>query len=86
MRDNNLENGGHIAYGIRPSERKKGYGVQQLLLVLEVARSIEIPKVMITCDKDNIASAKTVLSCGGILTSENIYEGVMQQHYCINLS
>lgn len=25
-------------------------------------------------------------SCGGILTSENIYEGVMQQHYCINLS
>lgn len=25
--------GGHIAYGIRPSERNKGYGKQQLNLV-----------------------------------------------------
>lgn len=80
-----LENGGHIAYGIRPSERKKGYGKQQLLLVLDAARDIKIPKVMIACDKDNIASAKTVLSCGGILTSENIYEGAVQQHYWIDL-
>lgn len=80
-----LENGGHIAYGIRPSERNKGYGKQQMLLVLDVARSLKIPKVMITCDKDNIASAKTALSCGGILTSENIYEGVEQQHYWIEL-
>lgn len=80
-----LENGGHIAYGIRPSERKKGYGIEQLLLVLDVARSMKIPKVMITCNKDNIASAKTALCCGGILTSEDIYEGVIQQHYCITL-
>jgi predicted acetyltransferase len=54
-----IENGGHIAYGIRPSERKKGYGKQQLLLILDVARNMNIPKVMIVCDKDNIASAKT---------------------------
>lgn len=80
-----LENGGHIAYGIRPSERKKGYGKQQLLLLLDVARNMKIPNVMITCDKDNIASAKTALSCSGILISENIYEGVEQQHYCIDL-
>jgi len=25
------KHGGHIAYGIRPSEKKKGYGKQQLL-------------------------------------------------------
>jgi predicted acetyltransferase len=81
-----LENGGHIAYGIRPSERKKGYGKQQLLLVLEAARHIKMPKVMITCDKDNIASAKTALSCGGILTRESIYEGAVREHYCIDLS
>lgn len=60
-----IENSGHIAYGIRPSERKKGYGI--------------------VCDKDNIASAKTALSCNGILTSEIIYEGVEQQHYLIDL-
>jgi predicted acetyltransferase len=80
-----IENGGHIAYGIRPSERKKGYGKQQLLLILDGARSMNMPKVMIVCDKDNIASAKTALSCYGILTSEIIYEGVEQQHYLIDL-
>lgn len=79
------KHGGHIAYGIRPSERKKGYGKQQLLLVLDVARNMKIPKVMIACDKDNIASAKTALSCSGILVGENIYEGVEQQHYWIDL-
>jgi len=80
-----LENSGHIAYGIRPSERKKGYGKQQLLLVLEVARNMKIPKVMIVCDKDNIASAKTALNCGGILTNEKIYEGAVLQKYLIDL-
>lgn len=81
-----LENGGHIAYGIRPSERKKGYGKQQLLLILDVARNMKISKVMIVCDKDNIASAKTALNCNGILTNEIIYEGIEQQHYWIILN
>ncbi|MEG0309116.1 MAG: GNAT family N-acetyltransferase [Clostridium sp.] len=77
--------GGHIGYGIRPTERKKGYGKQQLLLVLQVAKDMKIPKVMITCDKDNIASGKTAISCGGILTDENFYKGKEQQIYWINL-
>lgn len=82
-----LENhGGHIGYGIRPSERRKGYGKQQLLLVLQEAINLKIPKVMITCDKDNIASMKTAMSCGGILTCENVYEGKAQQIFWINLS
>lgn len=80
-----LEHGGHIAYGIRPSERKKGYGKQQLLLVLDIARNMKIPKVMIACDKDNIASAHTALSCNGTLIREIINEGVEQQHYWIDL-
>ncbi|MDF2869656.1 MAG: family N-acetyltransferase [Anaerocolumna sp.] len=65
--------------------RGKGYGKQQLLLILDVARKMKVPKVMIACDKANIASAKTALSCNGILTNEIIYEGIEQQHYWINL-
>jgi predicted acetyltransferase len=81
-----LENhGGHIGYGIRPSERRNGYGKQQLLLALDEASKLIIPKIMITCDKDNIPSAKTAISCGGILTRENIYEGKSQQIYWIDL-
>ena len=79
------KHGGQIGYGIRPTERKKGYGKQQLLLVLEIAKDMKIPKVMIICDKDNIASSQTAMGCGGILTGENFHEGKEQQIYWINL-
>jgi predicted acetyltransferase len=79
------KHGGHIGYGIRPSERRKGYGKQQLLLILDIARNMKVSKVMISCDKDNIPSSKTALSCGGVLTYENIYEGKEQHIYWIDL-
>jgi predicted acetyltransferase len=78
------KHGGHIGYGIRPTERRKGYGRQQLLLVLKKARELKLPKVMISCDKDNIASRRTAISCGGILTGENVYKNVEQQIFWIN--
>ena len=80
------KHGGQIGYGIRPNERKKGYAKQQLLLVLEIAKYMKIPKVMIICDKDNIASSQTAISCGGLLTKENFYKDKEQQIYWINLS
>lgn len=66
--------GGHIGYGIRPSERKKGYGAEQLALVLAKARELSIPRVMITCDRDNIASAKVAMKNGGKLSWEGFDE------------
>ena len=79
------KHGGHLGYGIRPTERKKGYGKQQLLLVLEIARDMKFEKVMIICDKDNVASSQTAISCGGILAGENFFEGKEQQIYWISL-
>lgn len=64
------KHGGHIGYGVRPSERKKGYGTQQLALVIMKAKELDIPKVMISCDKDNYASGKTAINNGGVLTWE----------------
>ena len=81
-----IRSGGHIAYGIRPSERKKGYGKAQLKLGLEYARQIPLQQVIIACDKDNIASANTAMSCGGVLTREFEEEGVTKQHYVIDLA
>ncbi len=80
------KHGGHIGYGIRPSERRKGYGKQQLLLVLEVAKDMKIPKVIISCNKENIASSQTAIGCGAILTGENFYDGKEQLIYWIDLS
>ncbi len=79
------EHGGHIGYGIRPTERKKGYGTQQLQLVLDIARQMGILRVMITCLTENTASAHTAVRCGGVLTRENVYEGQPQQIYWIDL-
>lgn len=58
--------GGHIGYGIAPSERKKGYGKIQLKLGLEKAKKIGLKKVLITCDDNNVSSARTIEACGGI--------------------
>ena len=80
-----LMSGGHIAYGIRPSERQKGYGTEQLALCLEYAKSIKLGQVIIACDKDNKASARTAINCGGQLIKEFSENGIIKQHYRIGL-
>ena len=80
-----LESGGHIAYGIRPSERGKGYGTQQLALGLEYAKRQQMKQVVIACDKENKASAKTAVSCGGRLIKEFAEDGILKQHYLLVL-
>lgn len=57
--------GGHIAYGIRPTERGKGYAKIQLYLTLIEAQKLGIDKVMIDCINTNIPSKKTILALGG---------------------
>lgn len=66
--------GGHIGYGIRPSERRMGYGTEQLALVLKKAKELSIPQVMISCDKDNPGSAKVIKNNGGVLQWEGLYK------------
>ncbi|MCQ6557669.1 GNAT family N-acetyltransferase [Paenibacillus mendelii] len=61
-----LNCGGHIGYGIRPSERRKGYATKMLRLSLEKAKELGIHKVLVVCDASNAASEKTILNNGGI--------------------
>ena len=42
--------------------------------------------VLMVCDKDNIASAKSIVNNGGILENEIIVDGIPQQRYWITLS
>ena len=62
-----LQAGGHIGCGVRKFERKKGYAKQMIKLALEKCKKLKIEKVLITCNEDNIASEKSIISCGGIL-------------------
>ena len=65
-----LSTWGHIGYGVRPSQRRKGYATQILALALTKCRGMGIERVLVSCDKDNIASAKTIMKNGGILENE----------------
>jgi predicted acetyltransferase len=80
-----LSHGGHIGYGIRPSERRKGYAALMLSLALPVTKKLGIEKALITCDKKNIASAKTIMSNGGVLENEVLHNGELTQRYWIEL-
>lgn len=60
--------GGHIGYGIRYSEGNKGYGTMLLGMALEYCRDeLELERVLVTCDDDNIASARVIEKNGGVL-------------------
>lgn len=59
--------GGHIGYGIRFSEWNKGYGTLMLRLALEKAKALGITDVLITCDDENLASAKVMENNGFVL-------------------
>lgn len=64
--------GGHIGYGVRPSERRKGYATIMLNLALEKCRKLGLEDVMVTCKEENIGSAKTIENNCGVL-NETIY-------------
>ena len=82
-----LERGGHIGDGIRPSERRKGYATEMIRLGLEECKKLNIYKVLMVCDKDNIGSRKSIISNGGILEDErNEPDGNIIQRYWIELS
>jgi predicted acetyltransferase len=61
-----LNSGGHIGYGIRPSERRKGYATQLLALALEKTLELGIKRVLVVCAATNIASIKTIVNNGGM--------------------
>lgn len=68
------EEGGHIGYSIRPTERRKHYATDMLKAGVEVLNTIGINEVFVSCDKENLASSGTILNNGGRLIKEKYSE------------
>lgn len=58
---------GHIGYGIRPSQRGRGYASAGLRLALKHLAEQGVASAFLTCDDSNTASAKVIEKAGGVL-------------------
>lgn len=79
------EYGGHIGYSVRPDERCKGYAKRMLALTLPEARKRGIERVLITCDDDNIGSARTIEANGGVFERTTTLDGEVLRRYWIQM-
>jgi predicted acetyltransferase len=67
--------GGHIGYAVRPTKQGRGYGTTILALALRQARTLGIDRVLVTCDKTNVASRRVIEKNSGILQDQIHMEG-----------
>lgn len=79
---------GNIGYGIRPTERRKGYNKINLYLGLIEAQKIGLDKVKLVCDASNLGSVRTVEALDGALERTEIdpYDSVLTSVYWLNVN
>ena len=77
--------GGHIGLGVRPSRRGQGLSVRLMRLSIDQARQRGIHEVHVHCYRSNVASARMILRCGGVLHSEvkETQSGQLVQRYIV---
>ena len=78
---------GHIGYGIRPSERKKGYATELLKLTMQEAKKKNINRVLLGAYTGNVGSWKVMEKCNGKLENIVIEEesGLPIKRYWIDI-
>ena len=78
---------GNIGYGIRPTEREKGYNKINLYLGLIESQKIGLDKVKLVCEANNLGSVKTIEALGGDLerTEVDLSDGVLTSVYNIDV-
>lgn len=84
-----LKNGAsHIGYGIRPTEREKGYAKIALYLALLEEQKLGEENVLLECTVGNIGSNRTIQALGGKLekTELDSYDNTMTNYYWINVN
>lgn len=76
--------GGHVGYAVAPEFRRRGIATAMLAGVVSAAQELGIPRLLVTCDAQNRASARTIELNGGRLEREGYSEvtkGVMRWYW-----
>lgn len=76
---------GHIGYGVRPLERRKGYATYMLKEALVKCRQHEMTEVILGCYEDNMGSIKTIINNDGILYKKSKMKDKNANYYKIKL-
>ena len=53
-------------------------------LALQEAKKLGINKVLMCCEKQNIASAKSIMNNGSKLETDYVFDGIVKQRYWID--
>ncbi|MCB5274953.1 hypothetical protein BJG92_02491 [Arthrobacter sp. SO5] len=61
---------GHIGYGIRPAARRRGLATWALGCMVREARLRGMERVLVVCEAENLASAKTIERQGAVLEDD----------------
>lgn len=72
---------GFVGYKVVPWKQRLGYATRALVLMKVEALLAGYPKLVLTCDEGNLASAKVIRANGGVL--EKVEKGI--EHYLITL-
>jgi predicted acetyltransferase len=84
LNDHLRHEGGHVGYGIRPAYRGRGYATATLVLAVDHLKGRDVTEVLVTCDDDNVASAATIVRCGGVLEDVRTrHDGSLVRRYWI---
>ena len=82
--------GGNIGYNVIEEFRGNGYAGKACKLVFQIARAHQMPYVIISCDKKNAPSRKTLEHLGGTLLEtcvpasySGVYRDGMRSEHCI---
>ncbi len=78
----------HIGYGIRPTERGKGYAKIALYLSLLEEQKLGEEEVLLECTVKNVPSNKTIQALRGVLekTAFDFGDGEMTNYYSIQVN
>lgn len=81
------QTGGHIGFCVAPVHRGQRVASRMLRGALEHCKRLQIPRALLTCDSDNLASARTIEGAGGQLERDEWLEAEQrdQRWYWIDL-
>ena len=61
---------GNVGYGIKPSARRRGVATWALGQMIDQAQAVGLDRLLVVCEMDNAASAKTIEANGGVLDDD----------------